>query len=234
MTQEEREALKIFSEWYANLPVYKASGGPARGVIGAALVVLEHLKENYDLHLDSHRTAAGKSQIVGLSGVAVARILGDHGETRPFLTEGGRTNRGAAGAVSSMLDAPEKTELHKLDSSARNKMLDTLQVYLIERVREYHGRQRLKIVYDPTQTARQSIHDFLVLARAEGKEGPVAQYLVGAKLQIRFPSVRIENKSYSTADEQSARPGDFLLGDTVFHVTVSPMSGVYDKCKRNL
>ncbi len=234
MTQKERDALKIFSEWYANLPTYRATGGPARGAIGAALVALERLKEKYDLNLDSHRTAAGKSQIIGLSGVAVARILKAHGETRPFLTEGGRTNRGAAGAVSSMLDALKRTDLQKLDSSARIKILDALQAYLIERVREYHGRQRLKIVYDPTQTARQSIHDFLALAQVEGKEGPVAQYLVGAKLQIRFPGLQVENKSYSTADEQSDRPGDFLIGDTAFHVTVSPMPGLYEKCKRNI
>ncbi|MBI4832649.1 MAG: DUF4928 family protein, partial [Candidatus Lindowbacteria bacterium] len=118
--------MNIFSEWYANLPTYKATGGPARGAIGAALVVLERLKEDYDLNLDYHRAAAGKSQISGLSGAAVARILKAHGETRPFLTEGGRTNRGAPGAVSGMLDALRKMELQKLDISARNKIMDTL------------------------------------------------------------------------------------------------------------
>jgi hypothetical protein len=33
---------------------------------------------------------------------------------------------------------------------------------------------------------------------------------------------------------QLKRPGDFLVGDTVFHVTVAPMIAVYEKCKRNL
>lgn len=62
----------------------------------------------------------------------------------------------------------------------------------------------------------------------------MAQYLVGAKLQLRFPDVAIENKSYSTADDQLGRPGDFLVGNTAFHVTVAPMPAVYEKCKRNI
>ncbi|WP_134217370.1 DUF4928 family protein [Pelotomaculum sp. FP] len=33
---------------------------------------------------------------------------------------------------------------------------------------------------------------------------------------------------------QLGRPGDFLVGDTAFHVTVAPMPAVYEKCKRNI
>jgi hypothetical protein len=74
----------------------------------------------------------------------------------------------------------------------------------------------------------------LSAARDTGKEGPVAQHLVGAKLQLRFPDIAVGNESYSTADEQLGRPGDFYIGDTAFHVTVAPMIGVYEKCKHNL
>ena len=65
------------------------------------------------------------------------------------------------------------------------------------------------------------------------KSDAVAQYLVGAKLQLRFPKADIPNQSYSTADEQLGRAGDFEIGDTVFHVTISPTSGHYEKCVRN-
>ena len=54
------------------------------------------------------------------------------------------------------------------------------------------------------------------------------------KLQLRFPDIQISNESYSTADDQLGRPGDFHLGDTAFHVTVAPMPAVYEKCKSNL
>jgi hypothetical protein len=64
--------------------------------------------------------------------------------------------------------------------------------------------------------------------------GAVAQYLIGAKLQLRFPELKVSNDSFSTADDQLGRKGDFLIGDTAFHVTVAPMQAVYDKCKSNL
>lgn len=58
----------------------------------------------------------------------------------------------------------------------------------------------------------------LAEARQTGKEGPAAQHLVGAKLALRFPDMKVSNASYSTADDQSGRLGDFQIGDTSFHV----------------
>jgi hypothetical protein len=71
-------------------------------------------------------------------------------------------------------------------------------------------------------------------ARETGKEGPLAQHLVGAKLELRFPKIAIGNESYSTADDQLGRPGDFCIGDTAFHVTVAPMPALYEKCRKNV
>ena len=81
-----------------------------------------------------------------------------------------------------------------------------------------------------------SVHEETInqIARETGKVGPVAQHLVGAKLQLRFPTETISNESYSTADDQLGRPGDFFVGSTVFHVTVAPMPPVFDKCIKNL
>lgn len=225
--------LRAFKDWYSSLPSHKPSGGPARGTIGSALVVLERLKNDFDLDLDTHR-AAGKSQIKGASGAAVARILANFGETRSFLKEGGRTNRGGPGDIGGMLEAIATADLNGLALCGRNEVLKELQSFLVDKVREYHSRQRLRVVYDPSKSTWSSVHDLLNIARDNGKEGPVAQYLVGAKLELRFPQIRVENDSYSTADDQLGRHGDFLVGDTVFHVTVSPMAAVYQKCTRNL
>ena len=90
---KQQTAIELFIKWYEALPTYPASGGPARGTISAALVVLDRLMNDYDLHLSSHR-AGGQSQIRGASKSAAARILAGFGESRPFLKEGGRTNRG--------------------------------------------------------------------------------------------------------------------------------------------
>ena len=73
-----------------------------------------------------------------------------------------------------------------------------------------------------------------ILEAAGSRAGAVAQHLVGAKLAVRYPDLEIENFSYTTADQQLGRPGDFVVGDTVFHVTVAPMPPVVDKCEQNL
>lgn len=225
------KAMETFKSWYEGLKRY--GDFPAKGSIGGALVVLERLKTNYILDLDAHTTKGG-SQIVGASGEAAKRILALFGETRPFVSEGGRTNRGLRGDIKTMLDALRTAKLERLPIDEKNVNLQEIQDFLIGKVREFHNRERLKIMYDPSRSTWQSIHDLLEEAQKTSKEGPVAQYLVGAKLALRFPDSKVSNESYSTADQQLNRQGDFLFGDTVFHVTVAPMAPVYEKCKRNI
>jgi hypothetical protein len=227
----QQSANNAFVRWYEHLQEY--SGFPAKGTIAGALLVLDHLQNDFDLNIDSH-TAKGGSQVRGASGAAVRRILESFGETRPFVSEGGRTNRGLRGDINEMLKAIDVADLARLPLKKRNAILRGFQQFLVERVQEFHNLQRLEVVYDPAKSTWQSIQDLLGRASEGGKDGPVAQYLVGAKLQMRFPDMEISNESYSTADVQLGRPGDFHVGDTVFHVTVAPMSGVYEKCGRNL
>lgn len=227
------KALKLFDGWYKSLPVHKPSGGPARGTIAVALQVLDRLKADYNLNLESHR-AAGKAQIKGAGPGNLSRILKSFGELRPFLKEGGRTNRGGPGDIGPMLDSLKSAGLEKLSEGERQECLTAMQSYLVERIKEFHSRRRLEFVFDPSKSTWSIIHELFFIARENGKDGPVAQYLVGAKLQIRFPDLDIENKSYSTADDQLGRQGDFYIGDTAFHVTVAPMPPVFEKCKRNI
>lgn len=228
-----RKALDLLETWFSHLQVHKASGGPAKGTIAAALVVLERLKENYQLEIESH-TAQGGSQISGASGQAVKKILARFGETRPFAKEGGRTNRGGRGDIKKMLETLKKTDLEKLAAGKRNEILNELQQFLVGKVIKFHNRQRIKLSFDPSKSTWQNISDLLSGVRETGKEGPVAQHLVGAKLQLRFPEIKVSNESYSTADDQLGRPGDFYIGDTAFHVTVAPMNPLFEKCRQNL
>lgn len=226
------KALDAFEAWFNGLKHYPKKGdGPARGSIAAALVVLERLKENFSLNLDDHR-AEGKSQIKGVNPSVGKKILARHGETRDFLKEWGRTNRGGPGDIEKMLKALEAIRNEKPEQ--REKILDFLQGYLVDRVKEYHLRQRLKFKYNPQHTTWQAVHDLLAAAAEVGKAGPIAQYLVGAKLQLKFPKIDVRNESFSTADDPRKLSGDFQIGDTVFHVTVSPMLGVYEKSRNNL
>jgi len=229
----KEKALDAFKDWYGNLSVHKSSGGPAKGTIAAALVVLERLRTDCELSLEAHR-ARGGSQIKGAGGAALKKILNRFGEQRPFAKEGGRTNRGGPGDIQKMLDALKGVRLDKSLLSERLEILDDLQRFLVNRIIEFHSRERIKLVYDPSKTTWQTIQELLLAARMTGKEGPVAQYLVGAKLKLRFPDLAIGNESYSTADDQLGRPGDFSIGDTAFHVTVAPMSALFEKCAQNI
>jgi hypothetical protein len=227
-------SLRLFNKWFSQLKVHKVSGGPALGTIAAALVILDKLQNSFNLDLKSYRTEKGQSQIAGLSAAAVANILRRFGESRPFLKEGGRTNRGGAGDVGQMLDAIAEMRLDILPKHERKLVLQKLQQFLVERVSDFHNRQVLKVLYDPSFSTWQFIHNLLKAASDRGKEGQIAQYLIGAKLQLRYPSIDVENYSSSTADEQLKRRGDFQINDTVFHITVSPMQAIYEKCKSNV
>jgi hypothetical protein len=231
--QNREKVHAAFQEWYEDLPKRHAGVLPAKGSIAGALVVIERLKKNFDLSIDSH-TAKGGSQISGASGAAVRLILERFGESRAFLEEGGRTNRGLRGDIAKLLAAIASSNLESLSTPQRNKILTELQQLLVGKVREFHELERLQINYDASRTTWQAVSDWLDKARESGKEGPVSQYLVGAKLQLRFPKIEISNESFSTADVQLGRHGDFYFGNTVFHVTVSPSPALYDKCKRNL
>ncbi len=231
--EAELRAKEAFEEWYNSLKVYKASRGPARGTLGTALVILERLKNNYDLNIDNH-TARGGTQIRGATAGNMNKILADLGETRPFLKEAGRTNRGAKSENQQLLVGLESANLDELPGDMRLEILTSLQRLLVTHIRNYHEQERITFEYDPSGTTWDSIRGLLETANARGKEGQVAQHLVGAKLQLRYPEIPIQNEPVSAADEQTGRPGDFLLNDTVLHVTVAPAQALFDKCKHNL
>ncbi len=136
--------------------------------------------------------------------------------------------------MANLLEVIESLHLEELPAEERNEIFGNMQGFLIDKLSDYNDLQKLEISYDPSNSTWQIISDLLDRAKETGKEGPVAQYLVGAKLQLRFPEVEISNESFSTADVQLGRSGDFFVGNTVFHVTVAPMPALYEKCKRNI
>lgn len=224
--------LALLDDWYSSLKRH-AGGLPARGTIAGALAVTQALKTNFDLKLDAHTTEGG-SQVKGASGPVVQKILARLGEDRKFLKEGGRTNRGLRGEISGFLTALKKLRLDGMSEEIRLQALGEVDIYLLGQVRRYFDRARIKFVYSPDRTTTHVIEDILAAAKRGKKEGAVAQHLVGAKLQLRFPKISITNEPVSAADEQTGRLGDFTIKRMVFHVTVAPMPAVYEKCMENL
>ena len=77
----------------------------------------------------------------------------------------------------------QRTSHESLSIEDRIGVLTELQIVLVNKVREYPGNQGLTISYQPEQTTKRFIEEFLSVAREHGEEGPVAEYIVGAKLQ---------------------------------------------------
>jgi hypothetical protein len=118
-----------------------------------------------------------------------------------------------------------------LPAEERQEIL-SMQGFLIDKLSDYQPAP-IRFPFEPLKSTWQLVRDLLDSGQKRGAESLVALNLVGATLQLRFPDIPIGNESYSTADMQLGRAGDFKVGDTVFHITVSPMSAVYEKCKRN-
>jgi hypothetical protein len=117
----------------------------------------------------------------------------------------------------------------------RVRVLKALQQHIVrEYVPLYFSVKRVRAVFDINDPTWKFIHSILESARESGKGGPVAEYLVGAKLSLRFPEKEIRNKRSSESDVQGGYYGDFEVGNTVFHVTVAPMAELYDKCRDNI
>jgi hypothetical protein len=233
MFNEKSTHIEAIKNWFGGLQVY-ADKLPARGTVAGALHLLERLKDNYLLDIDAHR-AHGGAQIAGLTPSAIARILERFGETRPFLKEGGRTNRGGPGDLAALLATIKALRLDTKSESQRNNLLSEMQEFIATRlVREYFDRKRIEFAFDPAATTAMTIGAILAKAIQQKKGGPVAEHLVGAKLKLRFPNMEIRNKSTSTADDPTGAPGDFVLGETAFHVSVAPSLGHWIKCKKNL
>lgn len=123
----------------------------------------------------------------------------------------------------------------RLSQHERTELACGLQGWLVEKgVAPYFSRQQIEVEISLEKPGPQIVADIMALASARNVARCVAQHLVGAKLALRYPDRDIENYACTTADVQLGRPGDFVVGDTVFHVTVAPMPAVIDKCEQNI
>lgn len=221
----------MLSEWYdSERP--GVGRDPDRYVVCAGLAVLEHARSVFPLSQSDFITEGNQ---VKTGGALIKSILKRHGETRNFASEGGRTTRGTRPAAERFVERLNAlSEVASLSEARRGQILDDLQGWLAERAKEYFERRKIEVEINLEKAAPQIIADILAAAAERRLGGPVAQHLVGAKLALRFPHVQVENHSFTTADQQTRRPGDFVIGDSAFHVTVAPMQAVIEKCARNL
>ena len=226
---EESPFVKAVEDWWNSF----SPRSMTRGNIAGGLVLLENLRDNFDLDINSHKALAS-DQLKNATRSNVQKILARFDEERVLLKEGGRTNRGLVKNLEPLLNRLSDTGLDKLSPEDRDLELAKMQSFLVEKAKDKFNAEKLSFEYNRDITSRELIGMILESAANRRKAGEVAEYLVGAKLALRFPDYNIRNSAASAADEQADESGDFEINDCVFHVTVSPNNGHYDKCQTNL
>jgi hypothetical protein len=228
----EDTAFEALSQWFDYEHEHQ-EGGSDRYIVCAGLAVLEVLKARFPIQECHYLTPRNQ---VRTSGPLIQKILKEHGEERRYSAEGGRTTRSTRPAAERLVQRLNGIKvLVTISDDERVELAHRMQGWLVESgVAPYFNRQHIEVEISLDKPGPQIIADIIAVASERNAAGCVAQHLVGAKLALRYPDREVENYASTTADVQLGRPGDFLVGDTVFHVTVAPMPGLMDKCEQNV
>lgn len=228
-------ALATAEFWYESHR--NGKGGVNTNVMTSGMAIAELLRNQFPLTAESIKSEKN-SQVKGLSGSLAKRVLSNFGETRKFTSEGGRTSRGTlviATQLAKMLS--ENLGGHDLDHNTLNAIADKLQGFFVLKVQEdYFNKKRLEVAFDTEKPVSGIVNDIFDVARERSDQptGVVAQHLVGAKLELRFPDLEVGRDKANAADQQTDRQGDFQLGNTAFHVTVAPAAKLADRARDNI
>lgn len=203
------------------------------------LYVTRALQGRYPLERDDYLT---KGQVKGAGYRQATEILTEHNEFRPPPKEAGRTSRGTQDHAISLVklidNHPRSSDIRSADDEDRANIAWLLQEWFVEQMRrEYFNKQRLRAEVSHERPIRHAVAALLAAGSDRGGNaaGAVAQHLVGATLALRFPGAHVNNESYTTADQQTSRAGDFEIGDTAIHVTVRPTQALLSqRCQHNI
>lgn len=227
-------ALEAASDWYESKRSKK--GNVNTNIMCVGVAVAELFKNDFPL-TDGVVKSEKKSQVRGLSGGMVSRVLKEYGVEQEFTSEGGRTSRGTLPAAQEFANVLNNLFPDGLNENERASIAKALQGYFVERIQQdYFAKQRMKVDIDPNKPVSIIIADILQAARNRSDQptGIVAQHLVDAKLELRFPDLDIGRDKANAADQQTNRQGDFQLGSTAFHVTISPMQKLVVRALENI
>jgi len=92
---------------------------------------------------------------------------------------------------------------------------------------------KITFSYTPNLPTRDSIQSLIISSRVGKKEYNVACHLLAAYLSNEFRFHGIHG-SYGAFENSPESFGDYIVGDTAFHVRTSPFSDVYEKCSSNV
>jgi hypothetical protein len=186
-----------------------------------ALALLEKLRDSPSLNLDAHLASKGSS------GLESHETFGNLAHKRlnlePINRNHGRRSSSLQDWGQQLLDILDAAGFESESPEARGNLIDLAQGAFAAILRGILEQEPLEVRVRG-RSAEAILHEVLKQAEDKGKSGDVAQYLVGAKLALRFkrdipifPANKADRKSRSDRD---ARLGDFQIENAVIEVAV--------------
>jgi hypothetical protein len=187
----------------------------------AALALLERLRDFPSLSLSAHLSQSGSA------GIQAHETYGDKALERlhlqPINKNHGRRSSNLPGWGQELLNAVAASGFASATPEVRSEILNEMQAIFAVPLRAILEENPLEVRLRE-RTAEAVISELLEAAEAKGKSGDVAQYLVGAKLAMRFNRtipVYPANKSDRTSCfDPAPRLGDFEVENAVIEVAV--------------
>ncbi|MCE5279003.1 MAG: DUF4928 family protein [Planctomycetaceae bacterium] len=192
---------------------------PAR--LQAALALLEKLRSDPVLDLTAHLASKGSSGLQSHETwgnrahkrLQIEAINKNHGRRSSSLQDWGQE----------LLDLLKAAGFENASKSGRSTLLDDAQRSLAEKLRYILDQEPLEVRLGG-KTAETVVGELLKQAEEKGKAGDVAQYLVGAKLKLRFkrdiPANQANRADRKCRGDAKAQPGDFVIENAVIEVAV--------------
>ncbi len=227
----ESRAVNVLNEWLRSCT---RRNDVSRNTVAVGLVVLHALRQSCPVRKDQIVSDGG--EIKGSRGVSLHRTLKEYGvETATNKYVEGVTTRQAHQDGQRLLESLEYGKfLEGIDADARDNLLVELIRELVGHAKSWFQRQHLKVACDIKKSPSQWVKD--IITEAQGRStGAVEQHLVGAKLARRYAGViDIPNHPSHAGDAQTRRQGDFVVGQTAFHVTAAPSIALMQRCISNI
>jgi hypothetical protein len=192
---------------------------PAR--LQAALALLERLRQHPSLSLADHmasKASPGLESHETFGNLAHKRL-----NLEPINKNHGRRSSELRNWGPELLDILKSAGFTEASSDTRSSLIDAAQSVFASYLRRILEQEPLEVRVRG-RSAEAIIHEVLKQAEEKGKSGDVAQYLVGAKLALRFkrdipvyPANKADRKSRS---DREARLGDFEIENAVIEVAI--------------
>lgn len=203
--------LTTFTTWLDQHMTQGRRNIPAR--LLTLLGLLERLRETPDLDIERHRAPSG-AQLIEHNGFVDA-ALARFGVRSPVQEKGRRANNLNAWSPA-LFDWLRTQGFSASAEDKRHEMITAAQSLAAERLVVINEDKPLVARYNKG-TAVAVIADILDQAQAKKRAKDVAEYLVGAKLEIRFGHGVVTPKNVNTPN--LGQLADFRIGNTAIEVT---------------